>query len=334
MRASSQPKTTPANQDDAGPGVADPTQPPNQAQPAQPEVAAVMGTRPDSSECEYVELRARQDTAGTPFQVPADATDLYSCFLFSFGFEAPTQGLAFEAIHDNSNVVHHWVLRSLEPSDVTTRGPFLNCDNYYGTSKTIADWAPGSSDVYMPKDVGMELGSGLFYLEMHYNNIGRPATTDSSGLRICTTKKLRPQSASVSWLGNQLFSVPPKTNNYEVPGRCVPARHTQPIHILRTWPHMHRLGVHSSMKVQRATGMLETIFDEPFAFESQSAYDIPFTLNPGDSIQTSCFFSNPGNTAVSVGTKTTDEMCHFFVVAYPAGALTNNALSTETQVCL
>jgi len=297
-----------------------------------PAVMEDEAVRPEDSECEYIELRARQDESGAPFQVGADATDLYQCFLFDMKFDAPTQALSFETVPDNLNVVHHWLLRTADRIDAT--GPLITCDATYPTNKLVAGWAPGSSDWYLPKDVGIDLGRGLFYLEVHYNNIGKPATTDRSGARICTTKKLRPKNASVSWLGTQLFTVPPRVSSYEISGRCQPAGQTEPIHIVRTWPHMHMFGVHASMFVDRADRTRETIFDDPFSFSSQRAYDIPVVLQPGDSIMTSCFFDNPLDYPVTVGTKTTDEMCHFFVIAYPAFALTNNVPSTEPNVCL
>jgi len=319
--------------DSSGGASGSTTKPTNPDDAATPTMTGVdVGEKPDDSECEYIEIRARQDESGAPFQVPAGASDFYQCFLYDMKFDGPTQALSFETVPDNLNVVHHWLLRTADRIDAT--GPLITCDATYPTNKLIAGWAPGSSDWYPPKDVGIDLARGIFYIEVHYNNIGKPATTDRSGVRICTTKKLRPKTASVSWLGTQLFSIPAKASNYDVTSRCRPQRQTEDIHILRTWPHMHGLGNHARMVVDRSDRTNQVVIDQPFAFESQKAYDTPLTLKAGDSITTTCTFNNPNDQAVGVGTRSVDEMCHFFVTAYPAYALTNDAPSTETGVCL
>jgi len=284
------------------------------------------------SDCEYVELRARQDAAGAPFQVPADATDLYQCFLFDLNLTKPTQGLAFEHLSDNPSVVHHWMLRTLEQTDKT--GPLLSCDDPTLDTQVVAGWAPGSSDWHLPKDVGMDLGRGLMILEVHYNNIGKPATTDRSGVRVCTTRTLRPHTAGVSWLGSQLFFIPPKSKDFEVAGRCKPSRQSEPIQILKVWPHMHLRGKRSTLRLDRANGMQQVVLDEPFSFESQKSYDVPISLMPGDSLVSSCYFDNPSNTVVTVGNSTMDEMCNQFVIAYPAGQLRSDGFGLEHNSCL
>jgi hypothetical protein len=97
---------------------------------------------------------------------------------------------------------------------------------------------------------------------------------------------------------------------------------------------MHGLGVHANMRVDRSAGNAEPMLDVPFEFGSQKAYETPVTLHVGDSIVSTCTFNNPNDRSVTIGTRIEDEMCHFFVTAYPAAALTNDAPSTEVNVCL
>lgn len=289
-----------------------------------PPVPDDVPVRPDDSECTFFELRARKDPAGAPFQVGENLADSYHCFVFDLAFSAPTQALAFYAILDNVEVLHHWLLYTADSVDASSTEIF--CDGFVPDSVLVAGWAPGAGDWYLPRDVGFELGRGRFILEMHYNNIDKPATTDRSGVKICATQALRKHTATVSWLGNQTFSIPPRSVNYAVDGSCRP-RYEEPIHILRSWPHMHRLGRRMTMDVNRADGTSAMIFDVPFSFDSQRQYDTPLLLQPGDTLSTTCYFDNPTDRTVQLGENTTDEMCHNFVVAYPANALDDGVIN-------
>jgi hypothetical protein len=286
---------------------------------------------PDESECTFIELRARQDNSGAPFQVPADALDLYQCFVYDQAFDAPTQALAIYPRIDNKSVVHHWLLYVTEEVDVakiTTQ-----CGSFATNSMLLAGGGPGGGDWYMPKHVGVDLGKGKFILEVHYNNIGAQAAVDRSGARICTTRNLRPETAVISWLGNQLFTIPARANGFQVAGRCKPTV-TKPIHLLRSWPHMHLLGTRMTMRVDRADGSSAPVFDVPFSFQAQKNVDANVVLQPGDSLLTTCSFDNPNDYTVGVGERASDEMCNNFVVAYPAGALTTDWFSLVNNACL
>ncbi len=80
---------------------------------------------------------------------------------------------------------------------------------------------------------------------------------------------------------------------------------------------MHVKGKHMSGIITRKNGTKETIHDGPFDFNNQTWYPAAFTLNPGDYITTTCEWTGPA----TFGTKTSDEMCYLFTVAYPKGAL-------------
>lgn len=73
-----------------------------------------------------------------------------------------------------------------------------------------------------------------------------------------------------------------------------------PIAIWGFTPHMHQLGRHMNAVIQRAGGMMETVFDHDFDFNSQITYPaIPeIVLNPGDTITSTCTFDNETNASV------------------------------------
>lgn len=321
---------TPA--DAASPAVqpADAQAPDAQEAAAEPETETEPD--PEPSECEYVEIRANADGAGAPFAVPADATDLYQCFVVDLAFKERTQALAFEHVLDNIAVVHHLTLSMVDPSEQTS-GNFT-CADMRPSARILETWGPGTEAWKLPKDVGLDLNSGVFLLEIHYNNIAKPATTDSSGIRICTTRTPQPIAASVSWLGSQFFTIPPRSSSHAIANRCTPSKQTEPIHMLRIWPHMHMRGVRASMQLDRAAGGSEVLLDKPYAFENQKAYETSAVLQPGDSLLSTCYYDNPSNFTVPFGQGTAEEMCHFIVIAYPADQLINDAWSLENGVCL
>lgn len=287
--------------------------------------------RPADADCDYVEVRARSDGDGAPYQVPA-GRETVQCFLLDMGFEAPTQAIGFSALLDNPDVLVSIVVRTLERSE--NRGPLVTCNDTYPTHKMVAVWAPGSDDWYYPKDMGIDLGRGLFLLEVHYLNANGGALADRSGMRVCTTQQLRPRTASMSWLGSQAFSVPGGANNYPVAGRCTPSKQTEPIHILRVMPYMNRLGKRATMQIDRIDGSIQPVLDEAFMPSVHTIYDTPFTVRVSDSVLSTCYYDNPFPSSVSVGVSNDNELCHFFVLAYPAYALVNDSFSSENNSCL
>jgi hypothetical protein len=60
-----------------------------------------------------------------------------------------------------------------------------------------------------------------------------------------------------------------------------------------------------------------------FDFESQRMYlnDQEVVVQPGDSLETTCWYDNPGGQNVGFGEGTSDEMCFNFVLAYPIDSL-------------
>lgn len=287
--------------------------------------------RPSESDCEYVEVRARSEASGTPFQVPPG--ELMQCFLIDAGFEVPTQALEFKALIDQPEIVKHIVLRTWEQSDV--RGPVISCNESSDTHSMVAVWAPGMDDWYYPNDVGLDLGRGLFKLEIHYHNTGNSAVMDASGMRVCTTTKLRPQTASMSWLGNQAFVIPGGAMNYPVQGRCTPQNQTEPIHLLRVAPYAKNLGQRFKMQIDRIDGSTVTLLDDLREPGIGKSYDTPATVRVGDTILSTCYFDNPSASSVSIGLGANNELCHFFVLAYPAYALVDTpTINVENNSCV
>jgi hypothetical protein len=110
---------------------------------------------------------------------------------------------------------------------------------------------------------------------------------------------------------------------------------TDPIHVLYSWPHMHKLGNHLKSVINRADGTSEVMYDGDFNFEFQVVYDSPALLNPGDTVTTTCDYKNTTNREITFGSSTELEMCFNFTYAWPAHALDNpgGALLSSSNSC-
>ncbi len=273
------------------------------------ELAAYEGWDEDGVECyKFTTFQPGDKTA--PFKV-GTVVDKY----MGFGFKPPWEGTrfvrAFRTIIDNAQVLHHWILFE-EPS--ATDGTATEILGAHPGGAMMHGWAPGGSDLYFSPDLGMRMeGDSNFLLEVHYNS-SDAAAVDASGLEICVTETPPENEAIISWLGTDAIQ------GTQSGGTCTP-RSSEPIHIVAATPHMHLKGTHMKVTVDRAAGASEVVHDEPFSFQNQRGYQQDITLQPGDSIRTDCTYNAPS----VFGKGTNEEMCYWFALAYPAGALTDGA---------
>ncbi|HVU05976.1 MAG TPA: hypothetical protein VHE30_29705 [Polyangiaceae bacterium] len=289
----------------------------------------------DPNDCDTVEVRARADGSGTPFPVPVGTSELYQCFSYNIPPTATNQAISFKPLIDNPAVIHHWLLYKM--STPQTNGITSPCLGSHLDGQLLAGWAPGAGEWTLPADVGVDLGSGNFLLEIHYNNYGTTNETDRSGVEVCRAKVARKNTATISWLGNDTFGfatpgIPPLTQDAPIVGACKP-NITTPIHILKSWPHMHKHGRRMDAEIHRADGTIEPLFDKPFDFNSQIQYDTPAILNTGDWIKTTCHFNNDTVGTIGFGEATTVEMCYNFTLAYPPNSLIAG-IGVHSNVCL
>jgi hypothetical protein len=240
-------------------------------------------------------------------------------------FDAPwgneeVQALSMRPVTDNKRVLHHWILYE------------------QGGGAFLTGWAPGAEETgqQLPADVGMYLAKGpqSLRLDMHYyNKGGTKVEADQSGVEICVVSKpkFRKHTATVfprfgSYGLDDLFKLgvlaPANSTNYASTGVCNVTA-TQPVTLLTASPHAHTLAI--GMKFTARAGGKDVLMHEgPFVFEEQRSYTLkePVVLNTGDTVTTTCYFTNKSNQDVTFGENTGNEMCFNFAVYYPMGALT------------
>lgn len=246
---------------------------------------------------------------------------------WNFDFAAPWKGTVYErmtklANDPNSKVIHHWLLFQMSgPVQDLTVG--VGNGTHPGGNLVHA-WGPGASPLYFDPDVGLPLSGDVGYeLEAHMNNSTGAPGDDHSGAEVCVTSKAPTHPSDLVWVGTDSIGGTSATGN------CSPGG-PFPIHIIAAQPHMHKTGIHMKVTVNRAGGMQEIIHDKDFSFDAQQYYKEDFQLMQGDSMTTECDYS----TFATFGTSTTNEMCYFFSVAWPAGALQGGFSIHGTNSCM
>ena len=289
-----------------------PTTPPNA-----PGRAVTGDDAPWPEDCgEHYKLVA-SDPAGGKYRVAA-GRELYANVTIPAPWgNAKVQALRFKPIVDNTKIIHHYIL-------------------YGGDQSFVDGWAPGQHGITMPPGVGLQLPAGPYRLELHYSNRGGTAMEqDGSGVEVCVAKTPRPNVAAVHELGSMLINVP--AHGMQVlNSTCRPTVSKGPVHLIEMNPHMHKTGVHAKALLKRAGGEQVVLHDAPFSFDDQRKYILPedgsapeILVHAGDSITTTCTFMNPNDRALRFGQFTEDEMCFFYVIAWPMGQLVNGSRGPE-----
>jgi hypothetical protein len=276
----------------------------------------------DGLEC-YKFTAHAQGSKTAKFKVGA-AVDKY----MFFGFAAPWQGTVYgkvvNPVVDNTKALHHWLLYKENVQD----GSIQETIGQHNGGELIHGWAPGGIPLDFRKhgDVSFEMGPGNYGLELHYNSSDASAE-DASGAEICVTKTKTTNLATMTWLGYDQGGVLSYASGGGLcleaatswTGTCKPANFNQPIHLLFMTPHLHQTGRHLKSVINGPNGS-RVLHDKPFDFNYQVTYETSEVLMPGESITTTCTFSEPK----CAGQSTSQEMCYNFTYAWPAHALVDN----------
>ena len=262
---------------------------------------------PSDCEATYKLLSHAADSDSTGFTVEPESEIHPQVSIPAPWGDEEVQVIAWRAITDNAQVLHHWIL--------------------YGSSREfLVGWAPGKEGAVMEKDVGMLMKGGKLTLDMHYNNLGgKSAQPDRSGVELCVVKKdhFRKNSATVATgLGSFLINIPAKTKDANVTGTCTVSG-DEPVTLLSASPHAHQTAHHMKFTLERASGEKIVMHDRDFNFEEQGLYDLkePLVVNKGDKIVTTCTYDNDTDKTITFGENTGNEMCFNFALYYPAGGL-------------
>jgi hypothetical protein len=264
------------------------------------------------------------------FRVPEDGANLYMCFSWRSPFASPMWANAFAPVISDARVLHHMALyQTATPQIDGALGP---CSMPLD-SALLAGWAPGRQNQVEPPDVGIELPTAdqWLILEVHYHNAVRYTdASDASGIAFCATSQPPPHIARPSVVGSANIAIPPRATDYPVVGVCRPTI-SQTLHVIDATPHMHLLGTSLRTEILRGGDSMraETLIEVPtWDFDNQVVYRVDAEIDPGDTLRTTCRYTNTTNRTVYTGSRSEDEMCGNTLVVWPAPGLTNAGDST------
>ncbi|MEM6956139.1 MAG: c-type cytochrome, partial [Myxococcota bacterium] len=257
------------------------------------------------------------DLVAADLAVGPDVKDRYNDIDFTNLTDEDVFIRRFDAIVDESRVLHHLTLRRGDPA--------LGEINM----KYLYAWAPGTGAIEFP-DGGIRLRPGdNLRLQIHYNNGAElEDIRDSSGVRLFVGEP--------SGREYEMFDPGPGALGFQIGARssatitstCTMREDAE---MIAAMPHMHEIGTAFDMLVRRGGGDMESVLQLPtWDFESQLFYELPLDLQTGDELTIRCDYDNASSDTVVAGPRTEDEMC--FAFAYVTPPPTQAFLCTETPI--
>ncbi|KAK3590359.1 hypothetical protein CHS0354_020680 [Potamilus streckersoni] len=271
--------------------------------------------------------------------VPAKETT-YMCMVFDLPKDGDFHLIAFEALQDNLNVLHHIVVYGCDERSknyIVNHSEECFMSAQEGCEDIVAVWTLGLPGICYHDNIGIRIGTNGYkraVMELHWNNPKRIAgTTDRSGVKLFYTSKLRPNDAGILMIGQTSLRIPPGKNTFAItgscPGDCTNKLMVGNIHVVTAFNHMHYLGLQERFQLLRNGSKLQDLaYDSFYSYDSPVIYNFPNPVEvwPGDELTTTCIFKSTSRSKTTFfGLETSDEMCYSFIMYYPE----KNALNKE-----
>ena len=270
-------------------------------------------------------------TEEQPFTLPTDQVNTYACKSFELPSDQDYHVVGYEAILDQTDVVHHIVVYSCD-EDVYQGTP-SECGSMAAMCQTVEiAWAVGMPPQYLPKVAGLPLKRYVL-LEMHYENLAGGAVQDGSGIRLTITNQLRQYDFGYVIIGTDLNTqvLEPGQSDAVRQGFCSQdclARHLPDdgVQIHGQFFHAHLQGRSLSTQLIRAdnssssttTTLLGDMPYYDFNHQSFQYFGNEPKLYAGDTLVTTCHYNTSDSPdATRFGLETRDEMCFNVIGMYP-----------------
>jgi hypothetical protein len=207
--------------------------------------------------------------------------------------------------------VHHTLLAvedALTRDDgVTTCGPALDAH------RVLFSAGRNTPRLDLPPGVAFEIRRGeRFLVHLHLFNATESSITGSAGFRLAraAAEEVR-ERADMILAGDVELAIPPGESTHV--GTC---RIRSDATLVAIGPHMHRLGVHQRVSIERG-GIGETLLDQPFDLDEQPYTLMTTALTDGDVVHVACTYLNDTGAMVYFGGSSNDEMCYARLLFYP-----------------
>lgn len=282
------------------------------------------------------------------FKIPNNMDTVYWCKVF----KAPTLNVkhhitGFEPIigKNHSNMVHHMIMHECElPGNYNSAiwEKYANEDGQLCYNNMplaweqcltpLVAWAIGSKGENFPNHVGLPLASkknSYFMLEVHFDNPQMKSISDTSGLRLFYSNKLRENEGGILITGvapSTLHFIPPFQREYKTAGYCSlgctkEMFPKEGVNVVSVMLHSHLAGRKLKLRHIRGGRELPPLAEDEhydFNYQQSRALSQDTTILPGDGLITECTYSTEGRNRPTLGGYSTrEEMCLAFVLHYP-----------------
>ncbi|MEO7331875.1 MAG: monooxygenase [Minicystis sp.] len=270
--------------------------------------------------------------------------DDYRCFVIDWPKSDVTYVTGFRANPGNAKVVHHVIAFLAPPSQVDTvkklddaePGEGYTCFGGPGFNQTnwIGAWAPGSLGTDYPVGTGIKVEPGSkVVLQVHYNTLTAGKQKDRTSIDFKLDPTVTKEATIQPWTNPTWLSNKP---TMKIPAFEADTMHSfafdptpflskgKPFLMYSANLHMHQLGTHAKLTIQRKEGDEDCLLDIPkwnFHWQGSYGFPTPKVFHPGDKVYLECHWDNTPPMQPIVdgkaqmpkdvfwGESTTDEMC-------------------------
>ncbi|XP_053994573.1 MOXD1 homolog 2 isoform X1 [Hylaeus volcanicus] len=243
----------------------------------------------------------------------------------------------------NQPYLHHMTLYECRGDQAKLESAVNSHDSVFNQSSSqcntiAAIWSLGSEGFNYPPEAGYALdphsGPRYFMLETHYTNpqmdvMRAGSTSDSSGLRLHYTDRLRTHDAGILSIGidpNWRHIIPPGQPEVISEGHCISycTKQTIPdsgINIFAVIMHTHQLGRKVRLRQIRSRVELPPIASDTNYDPNYQEYrklQKPVRVHSEDHLIAECTYSSESRKSITLGGQTTrDETCLVTTLYYP-----------------
>lgn len=259
--------------------------------------------------------RAVDDCAQLTFmaELPADAQEGYACFAFDAPPSRPLRSLVWRLASGSGVALHHATLYTT--SETLPRGAAFACDPMPVDAQGVHVWVPGSDALELPDDTGIVLrpDTRSLIVEAHMFRASA-APPQASQVSLCSWSESPPRLAGRFALGAPVPAIRPRS----VESSSALCRFRSDLHLLSSWPHMHRVGKEFHSALLRGSERIPILDLASWDFTRQLTYTTEVEVHAGDLIETTCSWQNDTDDYVLPGLFSDDEMCTYGLTAWPA----------------
>ena len=193
-----------------------------------------------------------------------------------------------------------------------------SCDSMPADAIALNVWVPGSSDLDLGPDTGLIVpaGHGHLLVELHLLSVERAV---SAPAKVTISLQTRTPLHVASWLG--IGAPVPAIRPLQRETSTSTCRLANTVHLLMTWPHMHRAGLEFHGAVVDGGVRIPIVDVVPWDVGLPGTRSLDIDVSPGSIVETTCVWQNRTNAYVLPGRSAADEMCVQGLIGYPFEAM-------------